>query len=248
MNNSRLNLLLISNSTMGSGKYAGMYLEHCLPELQSFIVIHHIESALFIPYAGVTVSWDDYEEKVAKVFKKLRVELKSIHHEDTFRKKEKAIHEADCIIVGGGNTFNLVKEMHDTAIMEVIAKVVKKGKPFMGWSAGANVACPTLKTTNDMPIVEPPSFKCLNLIPFQINPHYLDTNPEGHGGETREMRIEEFIVANPEITVVGLREGCMFEFYDGEIKYIGDKPARIFNSELNAYDRSPDHSFYPLLK
>ena len=98
------------------------------------------------------------------------------------------INEAEAIAVGGGNTFHLVAMMHQTGIMEAIKGKAERGTPYMGWSAGANVACPTLKTTNDMPIIEPASFETLNLVPFQINPHYLDANPEGHGGETRQQR------------------------------------------------------------
>lgn len=106
------------------------------------------------------------------------------------------------------------------------------GVPFIGWSAGSNVACPTLRTTNDMPIIDPKGFDCLNLVPFQINPHYLDKNPEGHGGETREQRIEEFLEINPETYVVGLREGTMLRMEGGELRLIGERPVRIFKKGL----------------
>ena len=106
------------------------------------------------------------------------------------------------------------------------------GIPFIGWSAGSNVACPTLRTTNDMPIIDPKGFDCLNLVPFQINPHYLDKNPEGHGGETREQRIEEFLEINPETYVVGLREGTMLRLEAGELRLIGERSVRIFKKGL----------------
>ena len=118
--------------------------------------------------------------------------------------------------------------------MKVIKKQVKKGIPYIGWSAGSNIACPTLRTTNDMPIVEPKKFKTLRLVPFQINPHYLDDNPANHAGETREMRIREFIEINRQTYVVGLREGTMLLLRDNQLSLIGNKPARIFK-----YDQQP---------
>jgi dipeptidase E len=112
--------------------------------------------------------------------------------------------------------------------MEAIRSKVITGTPFVGWSAGANVACPTMKTTNDMPISEPPSFRCLNVVPFQINPHYLDANPAGHAGETREQRIQEFLTVNRDITVAGLREGCLFKVSGDSITLVGSRPLRVF--------------------
>ena len=132
------------------------------------------------------------------------------------------------IVVGGGNTWQLVRMMHDNRIMETIRQKVEQGTPFIGWSAGANVACPTLRTTNDMPVIGPKGFDCMGLVPFQINPHYFDANPEGHAGETREQRIEEFLEINPEITVVGLREGTMLKLEDNLLTLIGNRSARIF--------------------
>jgi dipeptidase E len=138
------------------------------------------------------------------------------------------IQEAESIAVGGGNTFHLVAKMHDTGIMQAIKDKAEAGTPYMGWSAGSNVACPTLMTTNDMPIIQPESFNCLNLLPFQINPHYLDANPEGHGGETRQQRIEEFLVVNREMKVLGLREASLL-FVEGNLmKLLGSRPLRLF--------------------
>lgn len=120
--------------------------------------------------------------------------------------------------------------------MSAILKRVKEGVPYVGWSAGSNVCCPTICTTNDMPIVEPESFKAINAVKFQINPHYLDANPEGHAGETREQRILEYIEANPRRYVVGLREGCMLRYVDGKLELLGSRPMRIFKKGVETYE------------
>ena len=146
----------------------------------------------------------------------------------------------DVIVVGGGNTWHLVRQMHDLNLMQSIREKVQSGALYIGWSAGSNVACPTLRTTNDMPIIDPLGFDTLNLIPFQINPHYLDANPDGHAGETREQRIEEYIEANPNDFVLGLREGTMLWIEDNHIKLIGKKPCRIFKKGLVAEDYTKD--------
>jgi dipeptidase E len=141
---------------------------------------------IFIPYAAVTFSYDDYENKVNQRLAEIGQQVKSIHR---FQNLVEAIENADAIMVGGGNTWNLLHWVHKNQLIEPIRKKVLNGTPYVGWSAGSNLACPTIKTTNDMPIIDPLGLDALNLIPFQINPHYLDKNPEGHGGETREERI-----------------------------------------------------------
>jgi len=151
--------------------------------------------------------------------------LESIHKS---KNPVKTVEEAEAVLVGGGNTFHLVAEMQKTGIMEALRKSVLSGTPFIGWSAGANIASPTLMTTNDMPIVELLSFKTLGLIPFQINPHYLDANPAGHGGETRQQRIEEFLAVNRNTTVIGLREGCLLHLENHQLRLIGNKSLRLF--------------------
>ena len=130
--------------------------------------------------------------------------------------------------MGGGNTWKLLKTIRENNLIDVVREKVLSGTPYIGWSAGSNMACPTIKTTNDMAVVEPDSFNSFNLIPFQINPHYLDANPAGHAGETREQRIEEFIEVNPGIIVAGLREGCMFLLEKKTIKLIGKRKVRVF--------------------
>jgi len=222
------NLLLISNSTNAGEEY----LRWPRIYIKEFLDQYGIRKVLFIPFAGVSLtsesienSFDIYEERVKKVFLELGFELNSIHKE---KDPLKMIREAESIAVGGGNTFHLVKMLHETGIMQSIREKILTGTPYLGWSAGANVACPTMKTTNDMPISQPPSFDCLDLVTFQINPHYLDANPAGHGGETREQRINEFLSVNRNVTVVGLRESTLLRIQDERFELIGTRPMRVF--------------------
>jgi dipeptidase E len=200
------------------------YLDYPKHEIKHFLGDKPL-TALFIPYAAVTFSFDLYEQKVQERFAELGFQVKSIHR---FSDPVRAVKDAEVIVVGGGNTWQLVRMMHDNHLMDAIREKVINGTPYIGWSAGSNVACPTLRTTNDMPIIDPKSFDTMNLVPFQINPHYLDANPEGHSGETREQRIEEFLEINPDIYVVGLREGTMLRVEDDKMHLIGKKSARIF--------------------
>lgn len=238
-------LLLISNSTNAGETYLGWPRQF----IQDFYRQHGIKEILFIPYAGVNLatesleaSFDVYEQKVAGVFSELGLQIKSIHR---FPDPVAAVHSAEAIAVGGGNTFHLVYMMHKTGIMDAIRKRVNDGMPYSGWSAGANVACPSMKTTNDMPITEPESFNCLGLIPFQINPHYLDVNPAGHGGETRQQRIEEFLSVNRHMKVVGLREGTLLEIADQSVVLKGIRPLVVFEygKALAEYDNTQDIGF-----
>ncbi len=228
-----MKLLLISNSTNpGEG-----YLEYAIPYIQDFLG-EKAKNALFIPYAAVTFSFDEYEEKVNARFTEIGHHVTGIHR---FINPVEAIEHADAIVVGGGNTWQLVDMLWEKGLMKAIRKRVKAGTPYIGWSAGSNIACPTLKTTNDMPITEPIQFKTLKLVPFQINPHYLDHHPANHGGETREMRINEFIEVNREVHVVGLREGTLLLREGNELSLLGNRPARLFKygqepKELTAED------------
>jgi dipeptidase E len=215
-----MRLLLISNSTMPGEEY----LRYPMPEIHKFLGNKPLK-VLFIPFAAVTFSFDEYESRVRERFAELHHQLASIHHETDMAK---AVKEAEVIVIGGGNTWQLVRMMNDRGLFPLIRERVLAGIPFIGWSAGSNVACPTLRTTNDMPIIDPKGFDCLNLVPFQINPHYLDKNPEGHGGETREQRIQEFLEINPGVVVVGLREGTMLRTEGEQLTLIGPVKARIF--------------------
>jgi len=234
-----MRLLLISNST-NAGE---AYLDYPKYNIKEFLG-EKSKKALFIPYAAVTFSYDDYVKKVSERFNEIGHEIDPIHH---YKNPVQAVNNAEVIVVGGGNTFQLIKIIQEKGLIEVVRNRVKNGIPYIGWSAGSNVACPTICTTNDMPISEPESFKAFNLIPFQINPHYLDVNPDGHAGETREMRIEEFIEVNPDKYVVGLREGTMLLIEDGSIKLIGPRNTRIFKKGITPYDLSSNDDFGFLL-
>ena len=222
-----MNLLLISNSTNAGEEYLKYPINQIAEHLAG------VSEVVFVPYAAVTFSYDEYERKVQQRFDEIGVRVRSVHREKNPRR---AILEAEAICVGGGNTFALTKKMQEQGLMTAILRRVKDGVPYVGWSAGSNVCCPTICTTNDMPIVEPQSFKAVGAVKFQINPHYLDANPEGHAGETREQRIEEYVEANPRRYVVGLREGCMLRLREGRLELIGSRPMRIFKRGIKPYE------------
>ncbi len=235
-----MKLLLLSNSTNPGEAYLS-YPKH---NIKAFFGEKPME-ILFIPYAAVTFSYDEYEAKVNNALKEIGHQVKSIHH---FDNPLQAVKEAKAIAVGGGNTWKLVRTMRDNGLLEAIREKVIAGTPYIGWSAGSNIACPTLRTTNDMPIIDPKGFDVLDLVPFQINPHYLDANPKDHGGETREMRIEEFIEENKDMTVVGLREGTMLWVENNSVKMIGERSARIFKHGLEPQELWTRDDFSFLLK
>jgi dipeptidase E len=215
-----MRLLLISNSTNAGEEY----LDYPKNNIRQFLGERPVK-ALFIPYAAVTFSFDLYEEKVRNRFREVGHDIVSIHR---FSDPVKAVEEAEAIVVGGGNTWQLLRMIQENNLIDPVVRKVKGGTPYIGWSAGSNLACPTIRTTNDMAITEPQSFEAFSLIPFQINPHYLDANPAGHAGETREQRIEEFIEVNPGLYVLGLREGTMLLLENGKLKLIGPRKARVF--------------------
>ena len=232
-----MRLLLISNSTNFGGRYLG-YPGEFIKDFLGGIP----GKALFIPYAAVTFSYDEYEGKVSDRFRELGLEIISIHR---VTDPVAAVERAPAIVVGGGNSWKLLKMIWDNNLIDIVRQKVTSGTPYIGWSAGANVACPTIMTTNDMPVVEPDSFKAFNLIPFQINPHFTDVILPGHGGETREQRIEEFTMANPGIFVAGLREGTMLLRENDKLSMSGPGNVRIFKKgEMPAeYSASDDLSF-----
>lgn len=236
---SRKRLLLLSNSV----NYGQGYLEHARAVIKDFLGAS-VQKILFFPYAGVTRSFDEYAAAVRAPFEEMGYKLDSVHEASD---AERAVRSAEAIAVGGGNTFHLLRWLYEANLIESIRARVSEGTPYMGWSAGSNVACPTIKTTNDMPIVEPPSFNALNLVPFQINPHYTDASLTGHSGETREQRIAEFTTANQGVYVVGLREGSALRIEDSEVNLLGDKQARIFVSGEEAKEYSTADSLNFLL-
>ena len=222
-----MKLLLISNST-NAGE---AYLQYPIGQISSFL--EGVKEIAFVPYAAVTFSYAEYEAKVQARFDEIGIKVRSVHRAKDPRKM---IREAEAICVGGGNTFALTKKMQEQGLIQAIRSKIAKGTPYVGWSAGSNVTCPTICTTNDMPIVQPESFKAIGAVKFQINPHYLDANPEGHAGETREQRILEYIKANPRRWVVGLREGCMLKYVDGKLELIGSRPMRIFKYGVETFE------------
>lgn len=243
-----MKLLLISNST----NYKEPYLGWCMPLIKEFLKSEK-KSILFFPYAGIKVSgkdfpasYDAYEERVQKIFAEHGLNVYSIHHAED---PVEAVNKAEVLMVGGGNTFHLVAEIHYYGLIEPVRRKVMEGIPFLGWSAGANVACPTLRTTNDMPVVMPDSFDCFDFVPFQINPHYIDPYHEEindairHGGETRQDRINEFLSVNQNITVAGLREATALWIEDGSITLKGSRKLRIMRHNREAIEISPESKF-----
>jgi dipeptidase E len=214
------NILLASTSTV----YGSGFLDYLLPELQ-----HHFtdcKTLLFIPYArsgGMT--HEEYTAKVALAFAKINIAVKGIHE---FENPVKAVQNAEAIFTGGGNTFVLVAQLYKNQVMDVLAEKLKSGTPYLGTSAGSNIAGLTIQNTNDMPIVYPPSFQTLGMIPFNLNPHFIDSDtPSNHMGESREDRIKEFHTFNS-IPVLGLREGSWLEIKGDTITLKGNGKARLF--------------------
>ena len=218
-----MNLLLLSNSTSPGQPY----LAHARDWIAG--ALGDAQSVVFVPYAAVTFSYDAYVERVREALDGLGVEIVSVHET---AHEARAVADADAILVGGGNTFHLLREMRVRGLVEAVRGRVRAGATYVGWSAGSNLACPTIRTTNDMPIVEPPSFEALGFVPVQINPHYTDAHPDGHQGETRAQRLAEFVVANPGVPVVGLPEGTALRIDDdGRVRLCGADAARVFDAE-----------------
>ena len=210
-------ILLISNSTL----YGSGYLDHAEAEIRSFL--GDLKRVLFVPYA--LFDRDKYAATAQQRFEKMGYALTSVH---TASDPVQAVNETDAIFIGGGNTFRLLKALYVNELLGPIRERVASGMPYIGSSAGSNVAGPTIRTTNDMPIVQPPSFDALALVSFQLNPHYLDADPTSkHMGETREERIMQFLEEN-ETPVIGLREGAMLRIENGTTILRGSSGARIF--------------------
>jgi dipeptidase E len=221
-------ILLISNSTL----YGSGYLDHAEAEIRSFL--GDLKRVLFVPFA--LHDRDKYAAMAKQRFAKMGYELSSIHTADD---AAKAVNDTDAVFIGGGNTFRVLKALYDFDLIGPIRDRVAAGMPYIGSSAGSNVAGPTIRTTNDMPIVEPPSFNALGLVSFQINPHYLDPDLNSkHMGETREERILQFLEEN-DTPVVGLREGAMLRIESREIILRGSTGARIFRKGLDPVETLP---------
>ena len=204
-------LLISASSYQDTG-----YLRHCKNWVKDFLGESGKEEILFIPYAGVRRSNDEYEQKVIDRLKNKNI--KSIHH---YEDKISAIKNASSIAVGGGNTFMLLYTLYKLNLIDPIKEAVTNGAKYFGWSAGANIAGKTMMTTNDMPIIMPKSFEGLNIFPYQINPHFISGKLAGHNGESREERLEEFLIANPKETIYALPEGTALLIEDSEAEVIG---------------------------
>lgn len=215
-----MKLLLLSNSTIKGEAYLGWPQEY----LKNFI--DGRKRMAFVPFAGVTFSHEEYTASVQQALGS-NIEVIGLHSVDN---KVELIESADCLAVGGGNTFHLLARMQEYNLLSVIRQKVRQGVPYIGWSAGSNVACPTIMTTNDMPVVQPKSFGALGLTEFQINAHYTEKLIEGHGGESRKQRLDEFLEVNREVSVIGLPEGKLLELDDNKwfLKGRPAEPTRLF--------------------
>ncbi|MBC7933360.1 MAG: dipeptidase PepE [Rubrivivax sp.] len=238
MTNKRL--LLLSN---GSELIGAEPTEFAQSTVKNFLG-DDVRRVLFVPFAAVAKTYDEYAARVREVFGAMGFEVASLHEATDARA---AIEHADAVAVGGGNTFHLLRGLYEAGAVEAIRERVEQGAPYVGWSAGSNVAGPTIRTTNDMPIVEPPTFRALGLVPFQINPHYTNAQLPNHNGETRDERLTEFVHANPGVRVVALWEGAMLRVEGDALTLIGKKPARLFLKGEETRDTSPGESLNFLL-
>ena len=230
-------MIVASTSTL----FGEQYLEYLLPTLENHF--KNCDEIVFIPYAQPSgISYDNYTQIVKNVFLKINIVVKGIHE---YENPIEAVENARGIFTGGGNTFLLVSQLYEKKIMSVLKRIIENGIPYLGTSAGSNIVGLTMQTTNDMPIIHPPSFNTLGLIPFNLNPHYLDANEHSkHMGETREARLNEFHSFN-DIPVVGLREGSWLEVKDGKIILKGKLTSRLFkpNESPKELDPETDLSF-----
>lgn len=232
-----IRLLLLSNSTNPGEPYLSWPEAH----IKDFLG-RDVNKILFIPYAGVTISYDEYFTAVSSQLSAFGYTVKSIHQ---IEPSEGFINHFDAIVIGGGNTFQLTKLVQSNELLAPIRKAVEEGLPYIGWSAGSNIACPTIMTTNDMPIVEPESFMGLNLIPFQINPHYTEATIPNHGGESRDMRINEFITINQDLMVLGMPEGSLLRREGDKLFFAGKGNGRLFsyNKQVQLFKDGDDLSW-----
>lgn len=217
---SNYHILMLSSSRMGNEEY----LEHA-----KTLIMSHLDGqreVLFIPFAGVTLDWDDYVKKVSDALPELSIT--GIHrHDDPLT----ALQEASAVLVGGGNTFNLLTELYRQDLLVPLQERAAQGMSYIGWSAGSNICGNSIRTTNDMPIIEPPSFAALNVVPCQLNPHYTDYQPPNHNGETRDDRLFEFTRLNPDIPVLAIREGTALQLSKGSLTLLGELEGFCFKGD-----------------
>lgn len=214
-----MQLLLLSSSRANNSAYLAPYMTWIQRHLQG------IDELLFVSYAGVTVNDDAYLSQVTSALAPLSIKVTSLHQ---YADPKAAISNAQAIAVGGGNTFQLLHKLYQQDTVQLIKERVTSGVPYIGWSAGSNIAGATIRTTNDMPIVEPASFNALNLLPVQLNPHYSDYKPEGFHGETRDMRLAEFMVLNPTTPIIALPEGTALKCSGDKLTLLGTDGGYLF--------------------
>ncbi|MDO5654555.1 MAG: dipeptidase PepE [Flavobacteriaceae bacterium] len=225
------NFLLASTSTLhGSG-----FLEYLKAHIQE--LFDEIKEIIFIPYARPSgISHDEYTQKVSAFFASIGIQVQGLH---TLDDPAHALRNCKGVFTGGGNTFLLVKQLYEFNLWQILKEKIENGMPYLGTSAGSNIAGINMKTTNDMPIVYPPSFDTLGIIPFNINPHYLDPDPDStHKGETRETRILEFLTQN-NITVLGIREGNWIRAKNEKLSVEGSHTTRVFKKNIPAFEIEP---------
>jgi dipeptidase E len=236
MDGNKKRLLLISNSTL----YGSGYLDHAEKEIRNFLGV--VRRILFIPFAQR--DRDAYTAQARRRLAAMGYEMDSAHEDSD---PQQAVNGAEAVFIGGGNTFRLLKGLYDFGLLPPVRRKVAEGMPYLGSSAGSIVACPTLKTTKDMPVVEPPSFDALGLVDFQISPHYLDPDPGStHMGETQEERINQYLEEN-NAPVVGLREGTMLRVEPGSVVLKGVTAARIFRRGQAPVEIEPGSNLAELL-
>ena len=212
-------ILAFSSSRAGNSTY----LETAATVIKDFLGDVHLNIA-FIPFAAVDNDYDEYTSMVKNGLEGLPFTIDTVMPGNA----KEVIEKADVIMVGGGNTFKLLHDIYELKLLDIIRDKVNNGAPYIGWSAGSNITGPTIGTTNDMPVIEPKSFNALGLFPFQINPHYTNTTPAEHNGETRDQRLEEFIKLNPGLPIVALPEGTALKLENGVLQFIGQIPGVLF--------------------
>lgn len=235
-----IRLLLLSNSTNPGEPWLGWP----EPHIRDFLG-PGVKTVFFVPFAGVRLDWDEYAQMARKRFAEMGCALVAAHEVPS---PLEACLKADAVVIGGGNTFHLLSHLRRSGLRQVIRERVLSGTPFIGWSAGTNVACPTIMTTNDMPVVQPDSFEALGFVPFQINPHYTEATLPNHGGETRMDRLLEFVAVNREMAVLGLPEGTALRVEGDDLALLGSKPAKVFHYGVDPVEVQPGEPLSDLLR